>query len=224
LKKRERERKSRAAEALKRDARKVQERIPSTLPQESLQRPVPSPAQPTERKNRWTQRVVLAKLWDGVVVTSVLLGLLLNIAQLHFNIAVDPSATFDPKLISQQGFTVANNGPLALYHVHYSCRFTVTMPKRAVLQPVDLPMSSEVARLPVGGHDTIHCTDAVTLAANEAAVLQVDVVFRPPFWPFRVTDTRSFGFAHDKNGDIKVLYLNRASKPVPFVFDGTVSN
>jgi len=83
-------------------------------------------------------------VWDGIVATSVLLGLLLNVTQVHFNIAIDPNIDLDPKLISQQGFTVTINGPVTLYKVHYSCRFTITKSVSNQGHSVDIPMSSAV--------------------------------------------------------------------------------
>jgi len=167
---------------------------------------------------------VWSQLWEAVVVASVLLGLLLGILQLRFNIAVDPSLTLDSKLLSQQGFTVSNNGPFDLYHVKYSCRFTITKPVQDRTRPSEMSMLSEIVHLPVGARDTIHCTDGVALGDGQSGLLQVDIVFKPRFSPFRRTDSKVFGVTRDKNGDIKMFYLNRFPEPVSYADDHTTSN
>jgi hypothetical protein len=145
------------------------------------------------RGSAWFQRLgLLWKLAIGLLgFVGTIGGLFWAWQQFRQELSVDPYISYDSKEAFQQQFTIANNGPFAIYDVHYTCAVTgirltdgssggfPDWVRKTRVVYVMMPIKPHLPILPWKGKTNTECDFMARFGPNlESADIEIDVAYK----------------------------------------------
>jgi hypothetical protein len=154
--------------------------------------------------------------WKGLVVLSVVSGLIGLWLEARQDISIDPYVSLDSDEAFQQQFTIKNDGPLAIYDVYYTCSITSAWRKDG--RPVmNLPPYVIITMFPIlKPHiPTFHWKDKtntdcdfIARSGQElgAANIEIEVMYKGSKWGWESHRTQKFTGRRDVAGAFHWIY------------------
>jgi hypothetical protein len=157
---------------------------------------------------------------------SLIFGLLWGFVQFRNDISIEPYSSLNPKLPFETRFAVTNQGPFTIYSLYYSCtvgyvhtsKGYLTANRRHTKWIIAVP-EEKTELIPKAAKWSVHC-DATNIFKNQQDIdqadLQIEVWYRPSFWPFHIIRGEAFIMKRDSSGNAQWIYLGQAMSPKEF--------
>ena len=153
---------------------------------------------------------VLSALWKWLIAVLTVLGGITAINALRYDVSIDSYASLNLKEPLETRFVLANQGPFAIYKVHYTCEFP-NMNIPGLVSDISLRgaeiVDFEEAEMEARGKISLRCENPVT--PIDGSILRIRVSYRPSFWLGTVEGGNSFMLKRDSEGNAVWLPIGR---------------